>query len=153
MEQIKVVVADDADWIRCVVRDILAQHPKILVVGEAQNGEEALEKVKDHSPDVLILDMEMPALNGLGVIENLKRSGSDVRILVLSAFDDIYYIQGVLEHGAAGYLIKDEFLEGQEAWGHFVDAVQRAASGEKDILGERAARKLANGGNPGVAQP
>lgn len=147
MDVIKVVIADDSAWIRYIIRGMLAEHPKIQVVGEAQNGAEALDLVADHSPDVLVLDMEMPALNGLDVIERLKKDGSKVRVLVLSAFDDSYYIQGVLDHGAAGYLTKDEFIEGKDAWGRFAEAVQRAAVGEKGILGKRLARKSKNG-NP-----
>lgn len=146
MDRIKVVIADDSAWIRYIIRGMLAEHPMIQVVGEAQNGAEALDLVADHSPDVLVLDMEMPALNGLDVIERLKKDGSKVRVLVLSAFDDSYYIQGVLDFGAAGYLTKDEFLEGKDAWRQFVEAVQRAAIGENGILGKRVARRLTNGG-------
>jgi YesN/AraC family two-component response regulator len=87
---------------------LLADVPDIEIIGEASNGAQAIKLVEDLSPDVLVLDVEMPVLGGLQVAEELKKRQSAVKILALSAYDDMEYIQGMLDSGAIGYLLKDE---------------------------------------------
>lgn len=118
MEKIRVVIADDHAIMRVGIRNILARSTQICVVGEASNGAEAINLVNELKPDVLILDMEMPVMDGVEVARRLQATKSPVRILVLSAYDDRQYILEMLNMGASGYLIKDEAPE------VIVDAVQ-----------------------------
>jgi DNA-binding NarL/FixJ family response regulator len=94
-----------------------------VIAGEASDGTEALRLAHELKPDVLLLDMEMPGLSGIQVVEQLHSSGAEVRILALSAYDDRQYIQELLARGAAGYLIKEEAPEA------IVEAVRGVARG------------------------
>jgi len=107
----RVVLAEDSDVVRRGIRKLLNKAADVDVVGEAKNGFEALQLVKELSPDILLLDVEMPFLNGIEVARRLRKDGNKVQILVLSAYDDKEYIRQMLINGAAGYLIKDESPE------------------------------------------
>ncbi|HEX7976566.1 MAG TPA: response regulator transcription factor [Anaerolineales bacterium] len=111
MDQTSVVVADDNMRIRAGIRSLLDSAPDIVVVGEAGDGIETLSAVDSLSPDVLVLDIEMPRMNGIKVAQELHTAGSPVQILVLSAHNDWQFIHAMLENGVAGYLIKDEVPE------------------------------------------
>jgi two-component system invasion response regulator UvrY len=134
---IKVVLADDHPFIRRGLRNILQKNSEIQVVGEAADGIQALRLVKEHQPDVLVLDMEMPGMRGIEVAERLLASGVDIPILALSAHEDRQYIVGMLASGAFGYLTKDEAPE------MLVDAVIGAARGERGWVSRRAAARIA----------
>ncbi len=136
MGKIRVVIADDHAIMRVGIRNILSRSNEICVVGEANIGAEAIEKIDDLKPDVLILDMEMPVMDGVEVARRLQANQSPVRILVLSAYDDRQYILEMLNMGASGYLIKDEAPE------VIVDAVQGIANGEKGWISRKAAVRL-----------
>jgi DNA-binding NarL/FixJ family response regulator len=132
----RVVLAEDHPRVRSGLRHILENTPDIVVVGEASNGVQALELVEELSPDILLLDMEMPKLTGIEVAEKLKEKEIPVRILVLSAHDDRHYIQGMLKIGASGYLIKEEVPE------ILVKAVRGVAHGERGWVSSRVAQKI-----------
>lgn len=134
---IRVVLADDHPFIRRGLRNILQKNPEIRVVGEAADGVQALQLVKEHQPDVLVLDMEMPGLRGFEVAERLFQSGYQIPILALSAHEDRQYILGMLSSGAFGYLTKDEAPE------MLVEAVMGAARGERGWVSRRAAARIA----------
>lgn len=136
MEKIRVIIADDHAIMRVGIRNILSRSTEIQVVGEASNGAEAIDLVNQLFPDVLILDMEMPVMDGVEVARRLQASSSPVHILVLSAYDDRQYILEMLNMGAAGYLIKDEAPE------VIVDAVQGVARGEKGWISRKAAVRM-----------
>lgn len=136
MDKIRVVIADDHAIMRVGIKNILSRSNEIKVIGEASNGQEAIDLVNGLDPDVLILDMEMPVLDGVEVARRLKTSQSPVRILVLSAYDDRQYILEMLNIGASGYLIKDEAPE------VIVDAVQGVARGEKGWISRKAALRV-----------
>jgi DNA-binding NarL/FixJ family response regulator len=123
--KIKVVIAEDSDIVRTGIRKLLKKAHDIELIGEARNGLEALQIVEKEEPDVLLLDVEMPFLDGIAVTRILKTSGpARTRILVLSAYNDKEYIREMLLNGASGYLLKDEAPE------RIVKAVQGIASGE-----------------------
>jgi DNA-binding NarL/FixJ family response regulator len=106
--RIRVVVADDHHLTRSGVKAALSQSAEIEVVGEASDGIEALAMVESTKPNVLVLDIEMPRMSGVEVARRLKKQGSLVAILALSAFDDRDYVYGLLDCGASGYLMKEE---------------------------------------------
>jgi DNA-binding NarL/FixJ family response regulator len=106
MTATRVVLADDHQVMRESIRYLLEATADIKVVGEASNGLEALDLVEKLSPDVLLLDLEMPGLKGIEVAQRLHDTESAVRVLVLSAYDDKHYIEALLATGAPGYLIK-----------------------------------------------
>jgi DNA-binding NarL/FixJ family response regulator len=123
--KIQVVVAEDNKTVRSGIRKLLNKAQDIEVVGEASNGMEALQLVGYANPDILLLDVEMPVLDGVQVAHLLKKNGPrKTRILVLSAYNDREYIQEMLMNGASGYLLKDEAPE------RIIEAIQGIARGE-----------------------
>ena len=132
----RVVVADDHAAVRAGIRSILRQAPDIDIVGEASDGMQALRLVAELAPDVLLLDMEMPGMNGVDVARQLKAARSPVRILVVSAYDDEQYVYGLLASGAAGYLLKED------APTTLVDAVRGISSGARGWISRRGAARM-----------
>ena len=132
----RVVLAEDNEIIRRGIRNLLTKARDIEVVGEAKTGVEALHLVDELLPDVLLLDVEMPLLNGIEVAQQMKKGGRITRILVLSAYDDREYIQEMLANGAAGYLIKDEAPK------RIIEAVLGVARGETGWVSPRVEAKL-----------
>ena len=132
----RVVLADDHPDIRAGIRTMLKRTPDIEVIGEASNGVEAIELVETLKPDVLILDVEMPVMTGSKVAERLKKTGSSVRILVLSAYNDQQYILEMLENGASGYLIKEEVPD------ILITAIRNVAHGAQGWVSRSVANRL-----------
>ena len=120
----RVVLAEDNEVVRKGSRRLLNKAADIEVVGEAGDGVETLQLVDSLLPDILMLDVEMPRLNGIEVARRLKKKRHKTRILVLSAYDDPGYIREMLRIGAAGYLIKDEAPE------RILEAVRGVAQGQ-----------------------
>lgn len=133
----RVLLADDHPRVRKGMRNILQRIPDIEVVGEAGDGLQAVKMVEKLSPDILLLDMEMPVMDGTEVAARLREMDSPVHILVLSAHDDQQYIQCMLDAGASGYLIKEEVPE------FLIDAIKGVARGEQGWVSQRVAEKLA----------
>jgi two-component system, NarL family, response regulator LiaR len=136
MPSTRVLLVDDHPVVRAGIKNLLSQAPDIEVVGEASDGSDALKLVEELSPDILLLDMEMPGLSGNEVAQKLQSSGSSVRILALSAHDDKQYIQELLSNGAAGYLIKEEVPE------TIVEAVRGVARGERGWVSRQVAAQM-----------
>jgi DNA-binding NarL/FixJ family response regulator len=105
-ETIRIIVADDHPVVRDGLVAMLCTQPDFEVVGEAGNGAEAVRRVLDLRPDVLLLDMEMPELGGVEVIERIREEAPDVKVVVFTAFDRDEQIVGAIEAGADGYLLK-----------------------------------------------
>ncbi len=138
MTNIRVVLADDHPIVRAGIRNLLEKASDIEVVGEAHDGIEALRLVKMLTPDVLLLDMEMPGLTGVDVAHQLKDAELPTHILALSAYDDKQYIMGLLSSGAAGYLTKEEVPEA------IVEAVRGVSRGEEGWVSRRVAAQMAS---------
>jgi DNA-binding NarL/FixJ family response regulator len=133
---IRVVLADDHPMLREGIRSRLERESDISVVGEADDGAEALRLVEELAPDVLLLDMEMPGLTGVETARRLQAQNSPVYVLVLSAYDDWYYVQALLSSGAAGYLTKEEAAD------NIVEAVRGVAQGETGWFSPRVAAQM-----------
>jgi DNA-binding NarL/FixJ family response regulator len=124
MKTVRVVLADDHPVVRSGIRAELDGAEGIEVVGEASSGEEALRLVEELRPDVLVLDVVMPEMDGVEVAHLLRERHPDLRILALSAYDDNAYVFGLLSAGAAGYVLKEEALD------TIVEAIRAASRGE-----------------------
>jgi DNA-binding NarL/FixJ family response regulator len=136
-EVIRVIVVDDHALHRDGTRQILAAHPGLQVVGDAASGEEALALVNQLHPRVVLMDIRLPGMNGIEVTRQLTRDHPDVRVLMVSAYDEDEYVRGALEAGAAGYLRKT--APGRE----LIEAIRAVASGMTVLQSDLPARLLA----------
>lgn len=107
MDKIKVVLVDDHPVVREGLRIMLSTVPDIEVVAEAGDGVEALEKVKEHQPHVVLMDLRMPKLDGVEAIRRIKSQLPSTLVIVLTVYDDDAYIVDAVRAGASGYLLKD----------------------------------------------
>ncbi|MFD9338394.1 response regulator [Streptomyces sp. NPDC060028] len=121
---IRVVIADDEPLIRAGIRMILTSAADIEVVAEAGNGREAVELARSHAPDVVLLDIQMPVMDGLTALGELGRVLPGVRALVLTTFGEKENVLRALGQGSAGFLLKDS------APGELIGAVRAAAAGD-----------------------
>src|SRR5512137_1501088 len=106
-EPIRVVLADDHAVVRKGIREFLEEAGDIAVVAEAADGREALTLVEQYLPDVLVLDVQMPVMNGIEVAQHMHGHHPDIRVLALTAYDDEPYVLALLRAGANGYVLKD----------------------------------------------
>ena len=104
--RIKVFIADDHALLRDGLRAVLERHPGLEVVGEAGDGREAVKRIEETLPDVVIMDIAMPGLNGLEATRQIRKILPRTKILVLSMYDDQDYIYDLLRAGASGYMLK-----------------------------------------------
>jgi len=122
--KISILLADDHPLLRQALRNVLEKQPDFEVVGEAEDGEQTVRFADELTPDVVIMDIAMPKLNGLEATRQIREKHPDIQVLVLTVHDDSEHILGIFEAGAAGYLTKSVF--GEEV----VGAVRGVISGE-----------------------
>jgi DNA-binding NarL/FixJ family response regulator len=108
---IQVILADDQPLIRAGLRMLIAQTPDIDVAGEAGTGAEAVQLARDTGPDVVVMDIRMPGMDGIEATQMITAGDTPARVLVLTTFDDDDYVYGALRAGASGFLVKDMALE------------------------------------------
>lgn len=108
---IRLVVVDDQTLIRRGMRALLKSDPELEVVGEASQGEEAIAQVEQHQPDIVLMDIRMPIMDGVAATREICRRFPHSRVLVLTTFDDQDYVTQALQAGASGYLLKDTPFE------------------------------------------
>ena len=124
---IRILIADDHTLVRSGLKLILAAQPDFELVGEAATGEESIARTKELVPDVLLLDIGMPGMNGVDAARVIRREVPEVRIVVLTMYDDEDYLQQFLQMGAAGYVMK------QAADTELVSAIRAVQRGESFI--------------------
>lgn len=107
MEKIKIMIADDHPIIREGLKQLLELDGNIEVIAEANNGEECLKMPQKISPDVLLLDINMPKINGIEVMENIKKQKIQTKVLILTVHNEVEYLLKAVEVGIDGYILKD----------------------------------------------
>ncbi len=135
MDKIKVLLAEDHVIVREGTRELVMREPDMTVVGEAGDGEEAVELANRLHPDVIVMDINMPKLNGIEATKQIKALYPATAVLILTAYDNEQYIFALLEAGAAGYLLKN--VRG----GELVDAIRAVNAGES-VLHPSIARRV-----------
>lgn len=141
MSVARVLVVDDQELLRRGLRMILETDPGIEVVGEADNGMQALALLPGLAPDVVLADARMPVLDGLGLVRRCAQAHPGVPVLVLTTFDDARLVRELLDAGAAGFLLKDI------SPGALADAIRQVIAGGL-VLDPRVARAALNPGPP-----
>ena len=134
-QKISILLADDHPLLRQALRDVLDRQTDFEVVAEAGDGEEAVKLATELVPDVVIMDISMPKLNGLEATRKIKASLPSIAVLVLTIHTDDQYIIGILQAGAAGYLIKSVFGE------ELIQAVRGVVAGEM-VLSSSVGQRL-----------
>ena len=136
-ENIKVMVVDDQKELAEEIASVLQTDSGLEVVGTALDGFDALEKMPTLQPDVVLLDIRMPNMNGVVATQRIKAEYPDVKVVILTTFDDSDYILNAINNGASGYLLKD--IGGNA----LIDAVKNAYAGDT-ILPAKIARRIAD---------
>lgn len=145
MSKIRILLADDHAVVRQGTRELLTREADLEVVAEAGDGEEAVRLARAHAPDVVIMDIAMPKLNGIEATRQIKAANPRISVLALSAYDDDQYIFALLEAGAAGYLLKNVGAD------DLVRAIRAVAAGEA-VLHPAIARRVVNRFTPSAAE-
>jgi len=137
MNLIRVLLVDDQALFREALRTLISLQPDLEVVGEAGNGEEALASAPVLRPDVVLMDLQMPVLDGVAATRRLREEQPQCRVIALTTFDDDEYIFDCLRSGAVGYLLKDAPAE------KLFEAIRAAARGESFLQTSVTTRVLA----------
>ena len=124
MKKIRVLIVDDHTLVRDGIKALLALATDIEVVGEAANGMEALEKVKECAPDVVLMDLAMPIMGGLEATRRIRKESTGTKVLALTQYDDADYVVPVIEAGAQGFITK------MSAFSELATAIQAVYRGE-----------------------
>jgi DNA-binding NarL/FixJ family response regulator len=149
MRPIRVLVVDDHPVVLSGIHSLLKNAQGIEIAGEAVDGEQALQLIQTTHPDVILLDMELPDIHGSQLAQQIQKLDPQVKILVLSAYDDPVYIHDLLDLGVAGYLLKEEAPE------VIVEAIQGIAAGKQGWYSRNIAALMASWvqtGGPGEKQ-
>lgn len=135
--KIKVMIADDQVILSEGIRSVLASSSELEVIAVAHDGQEALELMEQQLPDVVLLDIRMPRMNGVVATGEIKKRYPAVKVLVLTTFDDSDYILSALNNGACGYLLKDISAPA------LIEAIKNAYAGDT-ILPAKIAKKVSD---------
>ena len=138
MEKLRILLAEDHEIVRAGVKMLVDSQPDMTVVGEANNGEIAVKKATELMPDIVVMDISMPTLNGLKATKKIKQVSSKIKILTLSRHTDDAYLQQLLKAGANGYVLK------QSAPTELINAIRAVAAG-KSYLDPTLTEKVMDG--------
>ena len=134
-EPIKILIADDHPLIRQGLRVIIETQPDLELVGEASNGEQAVQKALTLHPDIVIMDLQMPIKDGLAATREIAQADPQAQVLVLTSFPDDDNVYAAIKAGAMGFLLKDSSAD------YLLDAIRTVSRGES-VLHPTIARKL-----------
>ncbi len=137
MDKVRVLVVDDQTELANGISAVLATDATLQVVGTACDGFDALKKIPSTQPDVVLMDIRMPNMNGVVATSRIKTKYPDVKVLILTTFDDSEYILNAINNGASGYLLKDM------GGGALINAIKNAYDGDT-ILPSKIARRIAD---------
>ncbi len=144
---VRVILADDQPLVRAGLRMLIEQTPDIDVAGEAGTGAEAVQLVRDADPDVVVMDIRMPGMDGIEATQMITSGDTSTRVLMLTTFDDDDYVYGALRAGASGFCVKDMALE------DILTAIRVVAAGDAIIAPGVTRRLIAQfAGQPGPAR-
>jgi DNA-binding NarL/FixJ family response regulator len=146
----RLLVVDDHPIFRHGVREILGNQQEVEICGEAENARGALQSMRDLEPDIALVDVSMPGVNGLELIKLMLSERKDLKIVVVSMYDESLYALRALRAGAKGYLAKDRAVD------HLVEALRKVASGGVYVspqLGEKLIFKMIQGSEGDVVAP
>lgn len=132
----RLLIADDHDLVRRGLRGLLRREPDLEIIGEARDGREAVELGLSLVPDLILMDVRMPGMDGLEATREIKRERPEIGILMVTMHDDPDYMLEAIRSGAAGYVLKDA------SWGDLTTSVRRALSGDFPMDPDVAARLL-----------
>ncbi|CAM5675812.1 DNA-binding response regulator [Streptomyces spiroverticillatus] len=132
---VRVLLADDQPLVRAGLRVLMADTPDLVVVGEAPDGEQAVALVDDLRPDVVVMDIRMPGVDGIEATHRITAAHPAVRVLMLTTFDDDAYVHGSLRAGASGFVVKDMALE------EILTAIRVVAAGDA-LIAPSVTRRL-----------
>lgn len=132
----RLLIADDHALVREGMRAMLASEQNLEVVGEAENGREALELCRELRPDLILMDVRMPEMDGLAATRKIKGEYPETRILILTTHESPEYLMDAIRAGAAGYVLKDSTKQ------RLLDAVRRVISGESPVNQELAMQAI-----------
>lgn len=135
MDKIKVMLADDHDLFRNGLKRMLAAEKKVEVIGEARDGDEAIRKAKELLPDVVLMDIQMPKINGIEATLKIKRDCPSVEVIILSMFEDDEHLFKAIKAGARGYVLKNSSVD------EVLRVIKAAARGES-LLNPIIARRI-----------
>lgn len=139
---IRILLADDQHLVRGALAALLSLEEDLEVVGEVGRGDEVLQQVRALRPDVVLLDVEMPGLDGLAAASVLATEAPETRVLIVTTFGRPGFLRRAMESGALGFVVKDAPAE------QLADAVRRVARGERVVDPALAAQTLAEGTSP-----
>jgi len=131
-QPIRILLADDHTVVRSGLSAVLAMQDDFKIVGEAGDGEEALRLCENLHPDVVLMDLLMPKLNGVAATKAIKERWPQIQVIALTSFKEKEYVEGALKAGASGYLLKNVSAN------ELVDAVRRAVAGQPSLSPEAA---------------
>jgi len=143
---IRILLADDQTLVRTALAALLELEEDFDVVAQVGRGDEVVAGVREHQPDVALLDIEMPGMDGLAAAAELKRTAPGCRVLILTSFGRPGYLRRAMESGALGFVVKDAPAE------QLADAVRRVHRGERIVDPDLAAATLAGGPSPLTAR-
>jgi DNA-binding NarL/FixJ family response regulator len=144
---IQVILADDQPLVRAGLRMLIEQTPGIDVAGEAGTGAEAVQFARDTGPDVIVMDIRMPGMDGIEATQLITARDTRARVLVLTTFDDDDYVYAALRAGASGFLVKDIALE------DILTAIRVVAAGDAIIAPGITRRLIAQFASPSRPNP
>lgn len=137
MARIKILIVDDHDFVRMGLKGFLSGYDDIKVVGEAGNGEEAVDLAEDLAPDIILMDMVMPVMDGIQAIEEIRNRKLDSKVIVLTSFATDDKVFPAIKAGAMGYLLKDSAPE------ELPSAIRKVYKGEPSLAPNIAQKLLA----------